>query len=69
MAYVVFAAVAPLVVLAWGGRLVAASSEQARRKLRDAGVVPATRPPSFAGILMSGLVLLGVLGAVALLTL
>jgi len=48
---------------------VAASSEQARRKLHDTGVVPATRPPSFAGILISGLVLLGVLSAVALLTL
>ena len=69
MAYVLFAALCPVVVLAWGGRLVAASSEDARRKLIDAGVAPAIRPPSAWGVLASGLVVAGVLCAVALLTL
>jgi hypothetical protein len=69
MAYLLLSALGPVVVLAWSGRLVAASSEQARRKLLDTGVAPATRPPSALGVLLSGVVVVALLCAVALLTL
>jgi hypothetical protein len=67
--YFLFAAVAPMVVLAWSGRVVAATSPQARRKLEEAGVAPASAPPSLAGAVVSGLVVLGAVVALALLTL
>lgn len=56
-----------LAVLVWGGRLVAAHSEGARRKIIEASGTPAMRPPSSAMLLASGLVAGGAAAAVTLL--
>ena len=69
MTYFLLAMTFPLALLAWSGRLVAATSEQARRSLRDAGIDPAAPPPSVVGVVVSGLVVLAALAAATLLTL
>jgi hypothetical protein len=68
MTYFAIGAVIPLALLVWSGRLVAAHSEVARRRIVEASGIPAMPPPSAGAVLASGLVGLGALGAIVLLT-
>ena len=67
MAYFLVGVFGVLAVLIWVGRLVAAHSEGARRKIIEASGTPAMRPLSPAMLLASGLVAAGAAAALALL--